>query len=189
LPSLILVDEEVALSSDILDTAGRTTGKPADFTAVVHEHWSAVYKMLRCLTGNMHETEDLTQETFLRALRRLDSFRPGTNLRSWLLRIGANAFFDEQRKRKRARCRPLAHDPPGRCCHPGQALETAEQGALVRAALEELSELTRLVFHLRAEEDLSFREIAELAGTTEQAARWHMHQARTRLLERLGDNL
>jgi RNA polymerase sigma factor (sigma-70 family) len=186
---LIFVDEEVALSSDTLDTAARAAAKPTDFTTVVHEHWPAVYKMLHCLTGNTHETEDLTQETFLRALRRRDTFRPGTNLRSWLLRIGANAFFDERRKRKRARARPLAHDPPGPSCHPGHALETAEQGALVRAALEELSELTRLVFHLRAEEDLPFREIAELAGTTEQAARWHMHQARTRLLQRLGDNL
>ena len=65
---------------------------------------------------------------------------------------------------------------------------TAEQAALVRAALEELSDLTRMVFHLRVQEDLSFKEIAELAGTTEQAARWHMHQARMRLLKRLEES-
>ncbi|MFL5338611.1 MAG: RNA polymerase sigma factor, partial [Gemmataceae bacterium] len=64
-----------------------------------------------------------------------------------------------------------------------------QQSELVRAALEELSELTRVVFHLRATEDLSFKEIAEVADTTEQSARWHMHHARTKLLERLGDNL
>jgi DNA-directed RNA polymerase specialized sigma24 family protein len=58
----------------------------------------------------------------------------------------------------------------------------------VRAALAELTDLTRLVFHLRAEEDLSFREIAELAGTSEEAARWHMRQARLHLLERLGED-
>ena len=62
----------------------------------------------------------------------------------------------------------------------------AERCDRLRAAMGELTELTRLVFHLRAQEDLSFREIAEIAGTTEQAARWHMHQARTKLLERLG---
>ena len=60
-----------------------------------------------------------------------------------------------------------------------------EQAALARAAMGDLTELTRLVFHLRVQEDLSFREIAELAGTTEQSARWHMHQARTKLLARL----
>ena len=67
-------------------------------------------------------------------------------------------------------------------------LELREQGALVRAAMEELTELTRLVFHLRVTEDLAFKEIAELAGITEVAARWHMHQAEPKLLKRLGDS-
>jgi RNA polymerase sigma factor (sigma-70 family) len=71
----------------------------------------------------------------------------------------------------------------------GHELEVAEQSALAQVAMKELTELTRLVFHLRATEDLSFREIAEIAGTTEQAARWHMHEARKRLLQRMGDNL
>ena len=76
---------------------------PVTFAAVVEEHWTAVYKLVYSLTGNTHDTEDLTQETFLRALNRLDTFRPGTNMRSWLLRIACNAFFDWQRKRKRSR--------------------------------------------------------------------------------------
>ena len=55
----------------------------------------------------------------------------------------------------------------------------------MRVAVAELTELTRLVFHLRVSEQLSFKEIAELAGVTEVAARQHMHQARTKLLKRL----
>jgi RNA polymerase sigma-70 factor (ECF subfamily) len=158
-----------------------------DFAGVVNAHWSAVYRLLHTLTGNLHDTEDLTQETFLRALRRRDSYQAGTRLRAWLLRIASNAFFDLRRKRQRSRTEPLASDPPGRASHPERRLETVEQSALLQAALQDLTELTRLVFHLRAQEDLSFREIAELAGTTEQAARWHMHQARSRLLQQLGD--
>src|SRR5262249_61513307 len=99
-----------------------------------------------------------------------------------------NAFFDERRKRKRAKRRELSPDLPDAGAAPGEVMETAEQAALARAAMEELTELTRLVFHLRVTEGLSFREIAELAGTTEQAARWHMHQARMKLLARLGKN-
>jgi RNA polymerase sigma-70 factor (ECF subfamily) len=155
---------------------------------VVTEHWAAVYRLLHALTGNVHETEDLTQETFLRALARQQSFRDGTSPRSWLLRIATNAFFDERRRRKRARIAALDHDVPASAPPPGKALETAERGARVRAALQQLSELTRLVFHLRVQEDLSFREVAALAGTTEQSARWHMHQARTRLLDLLGED-
>src|SRR5262249_35448017 len=98
-------------------------------------------------------------------------------------------FYDQQRKRKRARAKPLDQEVPDTAAAPDHGLETAQQAALVRVAMEELSELTRMVFHLRVTEDLSFREIAEVAGTTEQAARWHMHHARTTLLQRLGDNI
>ena len=156
---------------------------------MVNTHWDAVYRLMHTLCGNVHDTEDLTQETFLRAMNKLDLYQPGTNLRSWLLRIGSNAFYDALRKRKRARLNPFDHELPGSADAPDYALETAQQAALVRAAMSELTELTRLVFHLRVTEDLSFREIAEVAGTTEQAARWHMHHARSMLLDRLGDNV
>jgi RNA polymerase sigma-70 factor (ECF subfamily) len=155
---------------------------------VLVEHWTAVYRLMLSLAGSAHEAEDLTQETFLRALQRLGTFRPGTNLRAWLLRIATNALFDEQRRRKRARTGPLLHDLHCPAPPPGQRLETAERGSMVRAALLQLSDLTRLVFHLRAEEDLSFREIAELAGTSEEAARWHMRRARLHLLGHLGED-
>jgi RNA polymerase sigma factor (sigma-70 family) len=106
-------------------------------------------------------------------------------MRCWLLRIATNACLDLRRKQKRSKRAPLQDDPadPGR--HPGYRLETAEQAELVRAAMEELSETTRTVFHLRAQESLSFREIAAVLETTEQAARWHMHQARSKLLKRM----
>jgi RNA polymerase sigma-70 factor (ECF subfamily) len=157
------------------------------FAAVVQEHWPAVYRLLYSMTGKTHDTEDLTQETFLRALKRLDTFQPGTRMRAWLLRIAANVFFDTQRRRKRASFHPLEHEVADPLHGPEHRLEVAEQSELLQAALKELTELTRMVFHLRAVEDLSFREIAELAGTTEQAARWHMHQARTKLLQRFAE--
>jgi len=156
-----------------------------DFTSLVHEHWDAVFRLARTLAGNDHAAEDLTQETFLRAMSRYQAFVAGTNLRAWLLRIATNACFDELRKRKRARPQSLEQEVPGQDAPPEHRLETAEQAALAKAALEDLSELTRLVFHLRVQEELSFREIAELAETTEQSARWHMHHARTKLLARL----
>jgi RNA polymerase sigma-70 factor (ECF subfamily) len=179
-----LTTKELALADDL---PRRGKSSKMDFAAVVHEHWNAVYRMIHHLCGNAHAAEDLTQEAFLRALDRIDKFEIGTNMRAWLLRIATNAFFDEQRKRKRAKSQALIDDLPTNSSPPGTDLETVEQAALARAALEELTELTRLVFHLRVEEDLSFREIAELAGTTEQSARWHMHQARTKLLARLGE--
>lgn len=166
---------------------GADSQTPASFCQVVDEHWEAVFRLLHSLTGSAHDSEDLTQETFLRAMNRLDSFQPGTNMRSWLMRIASNAYFDVQRKRKRSKSQPLPEDLPTESESPDHQLIVAQEAGRVRAAMANLTALTRLVFHLRATEDLSFREIAEVAGTTEQAARWHMHHARSRLLEILGE--
>lgn len=160
-------------------------GDTAGFAAMVETHWTPVYRFLLCLTGHVHDAEELTQETFLRAWRRLDSFRTGTRIRSWLLQIAANAQRDVQRRKRRAKFVPLEVEPEVSGQPLGQALETAEQCDLLKAAMEELPETTRSVFHLRVQEELSFREIASLLDTSEEAARWHMHQARTKLLKRM----
>ncbi len=158
------------------------------FAGMVREHWDAVYRLMQSLTANVHDAEDLTQETFLRAWSRIGSFKPGTNLRSWLLKIGSNAFLDEQRRRKRARAGSLDTEPAGSGEDVGHGAELAEESARLHQAMQELTELTRMVFHLRATEELSFKEIAEVTGTTEQAARWHMHHARTTLLKLMNES-
>lgn len=147
-----------------------------------------MYRLLYSLTGNPHDSEDLTQETFLRAMRRFETFKTGTNLRAWLLRIGTNAFFDVERKKQTLKIGPISEDVKSEGKSAEAALELAEQGSLIRIAVQELTELTRLVFHLRVTEELSFREIAEVARITEVAARQHMHQARAKLMKRLGDS-
>ncbi len=156
-----------------------------DFRDVVNQHWSAVFRFLRTLGGDEHLAEDLTQETFLRALDRISTFAAGTNMRAWLFRIANNIYFDEHRKKKRSHVTQLDYEPSSKSVPPGTQLELQEQATEALEALKELTELTRLVFHLRVYEELSFREIADLAGTTEQSARWHMHHAREKIMARM----
>lgn len=165
-----------------------STRPPADFDEVVEAHWTAVYRLLYSLCANGHDCEDLTQETFLRAMRRWDSFKQGTNLRAWLLRIATNAYFDVRRKRKTLKMGALSEDVMSEDKPVDSAMEQSEEGDLVRLAMLELTDLTRLVFHLRVTEELSFREVALMAGITEVAARQHMYQARAKLLRRLSDS-
>ncbi len=161
---------------------------PPSFEEVVEVHWDSVFRLLLSLTNDTHNTEDLTQETFLRAYRRFDSFKPGTNLRAWLMRIATNAFFDVKRKQKTLKIQPLEQDVASEEKSPEDVLNLAEQGDAVRIAMQELTELTRLVFHLRVTEQMSFKAIAKIAELTEVAARQHMHQARVKLLKRLSDS-
>ena len=162
--------------------AGSPEVDVADWVAT---HWDAVYKLLYRLTVNRHDAEDLAQECFLRAIERRSSFKVGTNLRAWLLRIATNAFLDRQRRKKVMKLTTLSEDvalvgPP-----PGQGLEDAEKHVAIEAAIASLPEVQRIIFVLRGQEELSFREIGESIGMTEETARWHMMQARRQLLVKL----
>jgi RNA polymerase sigma-70 factor (ECF subfamily) len=151
------------------------------------DHWDGVFALLYRLTRNRHEAEDLTQETFLRAARQNDSFQPGTNLRAWLMRIAVNAHLDQRRRQHVARSEPLPDDVPATGAAPCERLAGAELAAALERAMGQLPELARAVFLLRTREELSFREIGEAIQTTEETARWHMLQARRRLLQELGE--
>ncbi len=151
----------------------------------VAQHWDGVFALLYRLAGNRHEAEDLTQETFLRASQRRDSFKTGTNLRAWLMRIATNAFLDGRRRKRTSNVMPLMDDTAESAPGPNMALEHKELGKALEVALAELPETARAVFLLRTREDLSFREIGEAIGATEKTARWHMLQARRKLMQSL----
>ena len=114
--------------------AGDSARPPDNFEEVVEAHWTAVYRLIYSLTGNPHDSEDLTQETFLRAIKRWETFKQGTNLRAWLLRIGTNAFFDIKRKRATLKIGPLTEDLVSEEKSAESVLDLAEQGKLIRTA-------------------------------------------------------
>lgn len=157
------------------------------FADVVRDHWVVIFRLLAHLTGNDHDAEELTQETFLRAWQGWAKVAPGTRPRAWLFRIARNAFVDLSRRRQTVRFGPLAVDR-GSENDPGRGMETSELAAAIRAALQEIPETARLVFLMRVEGELSFAEIAAELEISEEAARWHMHQARTKLLARMTPN-
>ena len=158
----------------------------APFRDLVDLHWDSVYRLLFRMTANPHDTEDLAQETFLRALRRRESFRAGTNARAWLLRIASNAFLDLCRRNKAARTQAL--DPvelDGHSDGKGGIAQIDEPQGRLAAAIAALPDIERLVFLLRVQEEQSYREIAEALDMPETTARWRMRQARRQLRERL----
>ena len=98
-----------ATASAVLPSPRRTVlpGEGADWTPpswddVVREHADRVYRLAYRLTGNPHDAEDLTQETFIRVFRSLADYKPGT-FEGWLHRITTNLFLDMVRRRARLR--------------------------------------------------------------------------------------
>ena len=82
---------------------------PPSWDEVVREHADRVYRLAYRLTGNPHDAEDLTQETFVRVFRSLASYKPGT-FEGWLHRITTNLFLDMVRRRARIRMEALPED-------------------------------------------------------------------------------
>src|SRR5579871_6938206 len=76
-------------------------GNQLAFRVLVERHSRAVFRLAYRMTGNEQDTEDLVQETFLRAYRSLARFQGRSSVRTWLHRIAANCALDLLRRRRR----------------------------------------------------------------------------------------
>ena len=131
------------------------------------------------------DLDDLVQDTFIRAFRRVDQFRGQCQFRTWLLAIGGNALKDAGRRAKRARIVPLDE---GLRAAGGDPHEVTVAGETERRLLDGLARLPRMqreVFLLRAQQGMEYDDIAAALGTSPGAARVHYHHAVKRLKELL----
>ena len=164
-------------------------GDRSAFAKLVDRYWDRLYRWLYHLTRDRHAAEDLTQETFLKALAAIRSFRPGSNFRAWVFRIGHNNFVNQKRADRRTK-HPLPDDAAGaESDGPVHAAEDREALELVMKAVTELPADFRAALLLRVEEGLSFREVAKVLGTTEETARWRVFKARQKLMKVLSPEL
>jgi RNA polymerase sigma-70 factor (ECF subfamily) len=164
-------------------------GERSAFARLVDRYWDRLYRWLYHLTRDRHVAEDLTQETFLKALGGLSSFRPGSNFRAWVFKIGHNNFVNQKRADRRAK-HPLPDDVTGpEIGGPVDTAENREALEQVGKAVAELPADFRAALLLRVEEGLSFREVARVLGTTEETARWRVFKARQKLIKVLAPEL
>jgi RNA polymerase sigma-70 factor, ECF subfamily len=153
-----------------------------------------VYSIGMSLMRDPADAADLTQDAFIRLLRSLGSYRGETKFTSWLYRLVVNLGLDRLRRRGRGVVR-LDDDPELDLAseHPADdaplMVERAEQGALVRAALEELPEAQRLALTLHYFEELRYEDIAEVLGVPPNTVKSHIRRGKERLAARLGPAL
>lgn len=164
-------------------------GDRSAFARLVDRYWDRLFRWLYHLTRDRHTAEDLAQETFLKALGAVGSFRPGSNFRAWVFRIGHNNFVNHKRATRRTR-HPLPDDVPGaEVGGPADSAEGREALEAVAKAVADLPSDFRAALMLRADEGLSFRDAAKILGTTEETARWRVFKARQKLMKVLSPEL
>ncbi len=179
------------------DGDGTETLSSARFQEIALPHLDAVYRIARVLTSNEAEADDLTQETFTRALRAFDRFElRDYGARPWLLRILHNVFYTERSRRKREFKLPdevdfdhFADEESSTTSQP-LALDTVDWEQFdeeIKEAVAGLQPEYRLVLLLWAFEDLSYKEIAHVCGCALGTVMSRLYRARRQLSERLGD--
>lgn len=158
-------------------------GEERAATELVGRHVAALGRFLYSSGAGWDEVEDLVQETFFRAFRRLESWRGEASFRSWLLTIAGNLLKDHFRSRKGRKVISIDdHEIPDRA-DPHADLAAGEAEEQLRQGLAGLPRLQREVFLLRTQQGSEYEEIAVVLGTTPGAARVHYHHAVKRLKE------
>lgn len=154
-----------------------------DFSVVCQLYYRKVYRFLLSLTGSVHQAEDLTQETFYRALLHIDQYRDDGHMYTWLCTIGKNAWLTECRRQKRLV--PLENAPEQAVPGPEEAYTRREMRLALRQALLTLSEEYLEVVLLHAYGGMTLREVAARRGKSESWARVIFYRAKRQLRHEL----
>jgi RNA polymerase sigma-70 factor, ECF subfamily len=163
------------------------SGDGAALDALVQRNYEAVYEVAFRVLGDTELAADATQDAMVKAVRALGSFRGEASFRTWLLRIAANTARSAGRKttsRREVELVPETHGGAGGS-DPAQDAVTRTEAARAARALQALPEKQRLAVSLRIYQGLSHREIAEVLGSSEGAARVNYHLGIKRLRELL----
>ena len=156
------------------------SGPEIDFETLYRRYGADVYRFALFLTGRPEQAEDIAAETFVRAWMSPEPIRVGT-VKAYLFTIARNLHrMDLRRARKHE-----AVDLEIRDNAPGPEASATARLNLERliARLQQLSEVDRAVLIMRAEDGLTYEEIAATVGISVAAARVKVHRARARLAE------
>jgi RNA polymerase sigma-70 factor (ECF subfamily) len=165
------------------------TGDKDAFANLVEKYQKPVYSICYRMLGTPTAAEDAAQETFIRAFQALDRYDPTKSFATWVLSIASNYSIDQLRKKKvtllsmdNEKYAWLAPPDPGP--NPEKAALEKEKQALVRAILEELSEIDRAAVVLQYWHDYSYDEIAETLDLSNSAVKSRLFRARKLMAEK-----
>lgn len=159
--------------------------KDMSFEEIYEAYFTRVYRYaLRLCDGDAHGAEELTSDTFFKAMKALDGFRGECDIFSWLCGIAKNSRLSAVRGEKPSEPLDEAEGETAREAPFPEMLEDAETAMLLHERLHALEEPYKEVFTLRVFGELSFKQIAHIFGKTENWACVTYHRARNKLREK-----
>jgi RNA polymerase sigma-70 factor (ECF subfamily) len=187
LPSKQSLSESEPPSDEILVARARE-GDLEAMDELVSRHLGGVFRAALGILGDEDAASDAAQETFLKAFKKLSGFRGDASFKTWILAIAANEAKGVLRKLRRRR--ELSLEKVGSVVSKDASadveLERREDAQRILDLLVQLPEKQRQAVTLRIFEELSFREIGKVIGSSEGAARVNYHHGIRRLKEMVG---
>src|SRR5580693_5021263 len=168
------------------DSIGSPGSRLRLFEEVILPHLNAAYNLARWLTRNEHDAQDVVQEAYLRAFRFFDSYRGGDG-KSWLLEVVRNTSFTFHRREKRdvtsVEFDEATHTPSVNPPDAEEALVVASKQTILKDCIEGLPDAFRGILVMRELEEMSYRQISDVAGLPPGTVMSRLSRARKRLEE------
>ena len=188
--------ENIGEASDEALALALQGGFEPAFDELVRRHQQRVYAVAYRVTFNREDALDIAQDTFIKAYRKIESWKPTGSFQSWLLRLTSNQAIDHLRRSKRygmrsagdaARVESHAELPAPVSAETDRAVRVIEIEERIQAALSVLSPSQRTVFVLRHYEGMKLVEIAPVLGCSVGSVKVHLFRAMRKLREELKD--
>lgn len=151
---------------------------------IYEEYFETVYKYLFCLTHDTDLSEELTQETFYRAVLKINTFKGKCKISVWLCQIAKNLWYDELKKNKKVS--KASEEELGFITSKENIEETVisnDEKMKLYKRMQKLDDLTREVIYLRITGELSFKEIGDVLNKTESWARVTFYRGKNKMRE------
>lgn len=158
-----------------------------DIEVIYDKYFRIIYRYLLSLSQDPHLSEELAQETFLKALSGIDSIEEGRNAKAWLCRVARNLYFQHYNKSRRRRQILEENAEEVFMQDPETELMQKLGNLHLHRLLHQLPEPYREVFMLRQFGELTFRQIGEIFERNESWTRTIYYRARKKLMEGLQD--
>ena len=154
-----------------------------DIKQIYEEYFETVNKYLFCLTRDNDISEELTQETFYKAVQKINTYKGKCKMSVWLCQIAKNLWYDQCRKNKKViNIEENLFDAQAPESTESQVISNDEKISLYKK-MQKLDEKTREVIYLRITGELSFKEIATILDKTENWARITFYRGKNKLKE------
>jgi RNA polymerase sigma-70 factor, ECF subfamily len=152
------------------------------FEVIMRRHNQRVFRAVRAILKSDDEAEDVMQEAYVSAFAHLSSFAGRAQLSTWLVRIAVNEAFARLRRHKKVAdwsdSEAEVFDMPTQTRGPEENASDSELREILESVVDTLPEGFRTVFVLRAVEQLSVGETAEVLGIPEDTVKTRLHRAR-----------